>query len=185
MDLTRRTAAAILLTSGALVAWRAPLGAQPVHVSQGSAPETSVAGVLIGAPPHDVYARVTAYHHWAHVFSDVSSVEVRSGASRDAVVRFTSRALRHTVTVRFDNVVDREVRFTLIEGPPGAVASGRYRLEPKDAGRKTYVAATLRMDVGGVFGWLISADTLRQMREDKLRIDLADIARAFSRRDRT
>lgn len=150
-----------------------------VRVWDGGTPDTTEALVTLGAPTVAVYDLATDYTRWERLFSDVSEVEVQGGSRRDARVRFASRAVGHTITVRFDNDEARAIRFVLTDGPPGAEAWGRYMLSPSRGGETTVVRASLYMDVTGVPGWFVSDETLRRMRARKLRTDLEDLARRF------
>ncbi|MGE5185332.1 MAG: SRPBCC family protein [Acidobacteriota bacterium] len=151
-----------------------PLVEKPGHITEGV--------VTVDAPPAEVYALVTDYARWPAILSDVSSVKVERGGPRDARVAFHSRAIGSDVTVVFDNVPDREIRFTGVEGPPGGRAHGDYRLEPIDGGRHTRVTADLYLDVVGVPGWFVSDSYIRNKRRSKLAHDLADVANHFARR---
>lgn len=135
--------------------------------------------VTIDASPSAVYALVTDYAQWRAVFSDVLSVTVKSGGPRDATVRFKSRALDQTVTVKFDNTIDRQISFIGIKGPPGGRASGTYVLTPVDGGRRTRIHARLYMDAVGLAALFVSDSKIRKMRQAKLRADLTDVMRRF------
>lgn len=163
----------------ALVPTLAEARAGEVRVWDGRVAGTSEGTVTLGAPPSAVYEVATEYEKWERLFSDVSGVRVESGRRRDARVRFTSHAIGHTITVRFDNEEPRSVRFVLTEGPPGAEAWGRYVLSAGRAGRVTTVHATLYMNVAGIPGWFVSEAAKRRMRAKKLRVDLEDLAERF------
>ena len=155
----------------------------PVQIWKGKRSATTEGTVVLAATPAEVYRAVTEYAQWKTLFSDVTSVRVRSGGGRrDATVEFRSRALGHQVTVRFDNDDGRVIRFQLIDGPPGARAWGEYVLEPRDGGRQTAIRATLYMDVKGAVGWLVTDNSIRRKREAKLRADLEDLAHRFNHR---
>jgi uncharacterized membrane protein len=146
---------------------------RPGHVTE--------ARVVVDASPSEIYALVTSYGNWPAIFSDVASVEVRSGDRQHARVRFRSRALGTTVTVAFDNVPGRAIRFHGIEGPPGGRADGEYDLVPLADGR-THVVARLYMDVVGAPGLFVRDARIRDMRRTKLRADMEDVARFFARK---
>ena len=136
---------------------------------------------IVDATPEQIYDLVTDYANWRNVLSDVQSVSLEAGGRRHAQVRFRSRALQHEVTVQFDNVPGRQIRFQGIKGPPGGRASGEFLLEPIDAHR-TKVTARLYMDVVGVPSLFVRGSSIRAMREDKLRSDMADVVRRFASR---
>lgn len=144
---------------------------KPGHVTE--------AVITLDASPSEIFALVTEYANWKSILSDVTSVQVKSGGRRDAKVRFHSKALGHTVTVAFDNVTDRLVRFRGIDGPPGGRASGSFELTPIDGGRRTRVVGRLYMDVVGVPGVFISDSKIKSMRVTKLRTDMTDVMKAF------
>jgi hypothetical protein len=144
---------------------------KPGHATEGI--------VVVDASPSEVYALVTDYASWPSIFRDVSSVEQLGGGRREASVRFTSRAIGRTVTVKFDNVADRLIRFHGTKGPPGGVSSGSYQLTPIDNGTRTLVHARLYMNVTGVPGMFISDAKIRSMRQTKLRSDMNDVIRRF------
>ena len=175
--MARKLAMATILI--ALLPAASDAASEGIRIWNGSTPATTEGMAVVGASARDLYLAATSYAHWTELFSDVRSVAVESGGRRDAVVRFASRALDHTLTVRFDNVPHRIVRFTLVEGPPGTVASGSYVLEPDARGRGTIVRAQLHADVTGIAGWFVSAERVRGMRERKLRADLSDLQRVF------
>lgn len=152
--------------------------AQPVELRELGEYKTQGVAV-IGAPVDRVYPVMVDYGRWSVVLSDIDWVKIKSGSARDAVVTFSSRALEHKVTVKFDNVTNRVVRFGLVDGPPGARASGDYRLEPIDNGARTRITAVLYMDVVGVTSVFVRDKTIRNMRQAKLRADLGDLSRYF------
>jgi len=135
--------------------------------------------IEVNASPAEVYAIMTDYADWRKVLTDIRKVSVKSGGRRDARVWFDSRALKDRATVEFDNVEDAVVRFRLVDGPPGARSNGEYVLEGIDGGKRTRITATLYLDVVGAAGWLIRSKTIRKNRQQKLRVDLEDIARHF------
>jgi hypothetical protein len=144
---------------------------KPGHATEGV--------VVVDASPSEVYALVTDYKNWTSVFSDVSSVEQLGGGPREASVRFHSKALGQTVTVRFENVPDRMIRFHGIKGPPGGRATGSYELTPIAGGTRTLVHARLYLNVVGVPSLFIKDDKIRSMRQTKLRNDMTDVIRHF------
>lgn len=141
---------------------------------------TTEATIVVDAPPERIYELCTDYAHWKTVFHDIESVKVERGDRDHARVRFRSHALEHEVTVQFDNIPGRAIRFQGVDGPPGGRASGSYTLTPIDGGRRTRVDARLYMDVVGPVGWFVSDSKVRAMREAKLRADLGDVARVFA-----
>jgi uncharacterized membrane protein len=138
------------------------------------------ATAIIDAPPAQVYELVTDYARWPQILSDVKSVKVEAGGRRDARIRFRSVALEHDVTVEFDNIANREVRFRSVNLIPGAHASGAYVLQPMDGGTRTMVVATLYLHVGGLARAFVSAKKAQAMRQSKLRADLGDVAARFA-----
>ena len=135
--------------------------------------------IEVDASPARVYAVMTDYENWPNVLTDVKAASVKAGGRDDAKVRFDSRAMKHAVTVLFDNDADAAIRFRLVDGPRGARATGEYLLESVDGGKRTRITATLYMNVVGVVGWLVRDKTIRKMRQQKLRTDLEDGARYF------
>ena len=148
---------------------------QTIALSEGAKHETQ-ASMIVDATPHDVYLLVTDYKNWRSVFSDVLMVSVKEGSAENAKVRFKSRALEHTVTVKFDNVPDQLIRFVGIEGPPGAKAHGEYVLTPIGDGSRTLVTARLFMDVDGPAAVFVREKKIRTMRRAKLSADMKDAA---------
>lgn len=140
---------------------------------------TSEAGVDVHATTSQVYAAVTDYGRWPQLFRDVKWVKVKSGGRRDAVVQFASRALGHTVTVRFDNEEPRTVRFKLVDGPRGARASGQFFMDALGEG-VTRIQGALYMDVVGFVGFFVPDSTIRRKRDAKLRSDLQDLLQRFA-----
>ena len=143
---------------------------------------TTEATITVDVPPAVVYALVTDYAGWTSFLSDVSNVKVERGGRRDGRVRFHSHAIDHDVTVQFDNVPDRVIKFVGIEGPPGGRASGTYILEPIDGGQHTQITASLYLDVVGVVGVFVSDAKIRRMRDAKLRADLNDLLQRLAAR---
>ena len=139
------------------------------------------ATAIVDATPEQIYDLVTDYANWRSVLSDIQSVQLVAGGRHHAQVRFRSRALEHEVTVQFDNVPGRQIRFQGIKGPPGGRASGEFLLEPIDAHR-TKVTAKLYMDVVGLPSVFVSGSKIRAMREQKLRTDMTDVTRNFAPR---
>ncbi len=140
----------------------------------------SEATITVNASSREVYRLVTDYARWPTVFSDIRSVRVESGGPRDARVRFSSRVLDRSVTVKFDNVEDRLIRFRGVKGPPGGKAGGSYELIPIDGGARTTIRARLYMDVTGVASLFVSGREVRRLRQAKLRADAADLGRMFA-----
>ena len=141
------------------------------HITEGS--------LTVAASPSQVYAAVTDYANWPRLLTDVESVKVESGGPRDARVRFKSKTFGHTVTIVFDNVTDRTIRFRGVEGPPGGHASGSFELVPLAGGKQTQITASVYMEVTGVPGVFVREPKVRAMREAKVRSDLLDLARHF------
>lgn len=156
-------------------------GAAPARADEWTLVELGGAQTLgiveVNAPPSAVYALMTNYQGWPAVLTDVKSAAVKAGGRADARVRFSSRAMKHAVTVQFDNEPDVAVRFRLVDGPSGARATGEYLLDPIDGGRRTRIRVTLYMNVVGVPAWFVRDSTVRAMRQRKLRTDLQDLAR--------
>lgn len=175
----RRTLRVLPLLVGFFVAARA------AHAAAEEATLTELGGaktqgvIEVDASPARVYALVTDYDNWPNVLTDIKRVDVKSGGREDAKVWFDSRAMKHGVTVLFDNEKDAVIRFRLVDGPRGARATGEYVLEGVDGGKRTKITATLYMNVVGVVGWLVRDKTIRKMRQRKLRTDLEDVARYF------
>lgn len=152
-----------------------------VHAGPASIKEESStvsnSSVTVDAPQSDVYALLTDYANWRKYLTDIERVKVKSGGRRDAEVEMKSRALGHTVTVKFDNDDGKVVKFTLVDGPRGARAWGEYTLVTIDDGKHTRIDARLYMDVVGAVGILVTDKRIRKMRHAKLRADLDDLAR--------
>jgi len=146
------------------------LSEKPGHITE--------AVVTVDASPAEIYAYVTSYENWPLMFSDIAWATLKSGGTVDARVRFHSRALGQTVTVAFNNIPDRLIRFRGIDGPPGGRAAGTYELEPLQDGR-TLVVARLYMDVVGVSSVFVSDAKIRKMRTQKLRADMTDVINHF------
>jgi uncharacterized membrane protein len=159
----------VLIAFGVVHAEPATIKEESKTVSQGS--------VTVEAPPPDVYALLTDYANWRKYLSDIERVKVKSGGRRDAEVEMKSRALGHTVTLKFDNDADKLVKFKLVDGPRGARAWGEYTLVAIDEGKHTRIDARLYMDVVGAVGIFVTDKRIRKMRQAKLRADLEDIAR--------
>jgi len=174
LRLTSRWLAAVatLTVSSIGHADRVVLDEKGGHVTEGV--------VTIDAPPDEIYRLVTDYGRWPAILSDVTSVKVERGGSENARVRFHSRAIGYDVTVVFENIPNRALRFLGVEGPPGGRARGEYRMEPIDGGRRTRVTADLYLDVVGIPGWFVSDSSIRDKRREKLGRDLTDIATYFS-----
>lgn len=144
---------------------------RPDHVTE--------ARIVVHATPSEIYAFVTDYKNWTTTFSDISSVKVEAGGRDDASVKFHSRALDHTVTVKFDNEPDRRIGFVGVKGPPGGRAWGEFVLVPLEDGQGTEVIASLYMDVVGAPGWFVTDGKVTDMRRSKLRADITDVVRHF------
>jgi uncharacterized membrane protein len=164
---------AIVLLAIATVAARADSAATIKEESQ----TVTQGSIVIDAPASDVYALLTDYANWKRYLTDIATVKVKSGGGRDAVVEMKSRALEHTVTVKFDNTANKLVTFKLVDGPPGARAWGEYTLVPIGGGNQTRIDARLYMDVVGAAGIFVTDRRIRKMRQAKLRADLEDLAR--------
>jgi hypothetical protein len=164
-----------VLTSIAALA-TADAHAQAVVVSE-IGNHTSEVTVVLAAPAHDIYQLVTDYANWPLLFSDVEFAQHKSGGRENARVRFRSRILDMPVTVDFDNIPDRAVRFVGRKGPPGGKAHGEYLFEPIGDGSRTRVTARLYLNVTGPAGWFVRDKTIRKMRRAKLAADMNDAIR--------
>jgi len=142
----------------------------------------SLGTIILDASPAEVYALITDYATWPKFLSDVKWTQIKSGGRRDARVRMYTYSLGHKVTLAFDNIDGRLIRFSLADGPPGARASGEYVLDPINNGTRTRINAALYMDVVGAPGLLFSNSKIRKMRQAKLRADLEDGAKEIERR---
>jgi hypothetical protein len=151
----------------------ATLVEQPHSVTHGT--------ITVDAPPAVVYALVTDYAAWPSFLHDVEWTKIESGVRRDSRVRMLTHSLGHKVTVVFDNIEDRAIRFKLVDGPPGARASGEYILDPIDNGTRTRIAATVYMDVVGLPSLVVGSSKVRGMRQAKVRGDLEDSAHEIER----
>jgi uncharacterized membrane protein len=174
-----------LRAAGAVAALALATDADGENVSLTENPDyVTEATVIIDAPPAQIYELVTDYARWPQILSDIKSVKVEAGGRRDARIRFRSVALEHEVTVNFDNIANRELRFRSVNLIPGAHASGAYVLQPMDGGTRTMVVATLYLRVGGLARAFVSAKKAQAMRQSKLRADLGDVAARFAPRPR-
>jgi hypothetical protein len=149
----------------------------PGHVTEGT--------MFLDATPDEVYAHAVAYENWANQFSDIRAVRWEHGDRDHARVRFKSISFDQSITVQFDNVPGRIVRFHSVKAPPGGRARGEYTFTPVDNGRRTAVTARLYMNVVGPPRLLFSANKIRTMRHAKLQIDLQDTQRWFDQRANT
>ena len=151
----------------------------PTVVSEKPA-HTTQATITVNAPPEEVYRIATDYARWPTVLAgDVLAVAIERGGRRDALVRFRSKALGREVAIQLDNEPDRAIRFRGVGSPPGASASGEYRFDPI-AGGRTRVTATFMMHAGGLSSLFVKESTVDRMRREKLKSDLADLARWFA-----
>jgi uncharacterized membrane protein len=158
------------------VAHAAPVAAQGLTMRERSADVTE-ATIVVDAPPAQVYEVTTDYRRWPALFSDIRSVKVQGGTRDRARVRFHSHVLDRDVTVQFDNLPGRALRFVAISGAPGGRARGEYVLTPIDGGRRTQVTARLYLKIVGPARLVVSAHDALVMRRAKLRADLTDTQR--------
>lgn len=158
------------------VAQAAPVAAQGLTMRERSADVTE-ATIIVDAPPQQVYEVTTNYRMWPALFSDIRSVKVQGGTRERARVRFHSHVLDRDVTVQFDNLPGRALRFVAISGAPGGRARGEYVLTPIDGGRRTQVTARLYLKIVGPARLVVSAHDALVMRRAKLRADLTDTQR--------
>ncbi|HVK72447.1 MAG TPA: SRPBCC family protein [Kofleriaceae bacterium] len=138
------------------------------------------AEIIVDASPQEVYEVITSYADWDELLGDVASCKVKSGGRENATVQVRSRALGRKLTVTFDNIPDRLIRFRLTDGPRGARVHGSYRITPVGDGRSR-ITATLYLDVVGAAGLFVDESDTRPMRQRKLRGELTDLARYFDR----
>jgi hypothetical protein len=162
------------LTAGASRASaRVALVERPGHVTEAS--------IVVDATPQQVYDQLTDFPHWRSLFSDVLALEVRPGGREHAQVRFRSRALDRWVTIQFDNVPGKVIRFKNVDNRLGTRARGEYRLTPIEGGRRTQITAWVYLDVVGAPGLFIRSKTIRGFRQAKLEADATDVKRRFTR----
>ena len=159
-----------------------PVAADPITTVERPGHWTE-ATTLVDATPAEVYEFATDYAMWPKNLSDVTAAKVQRGGRETARVEFTSRAFEHTLTVQFDNLPNRALRFVGVKGPPGTRAKGEYIVDPIDGGKRSRITARLYVDVVGVPSLFVRDSTIRHMRQSKLRADLGDTVRwAQSRR---
>ncbi len=175
----RQSAQVLAITIGLVIVARgAPAVAEQVTLTELGGAKTQGA-IVVDASPAAVYALVTDYDNWPNVLTDIKRVDVKSGGRQDARVWFDSRAMKHGVTVQFDNTSGSVITFRLVDGPRGARATGEYLLRGIDGDKRTRITATLYMNVVGAVGVFVRDKTIRKMRQKKLRTDLEDVARYF------
>jgi uncharacterized membrane protein len=162
------------------LALAAKASAEPIEISQ-KPDHVTEAVAIVNAPPSEVYILATDYRRWSSVFSDVASVKVEAGDRQRTRLRVKSRTFGQTLTLVFENVADRAIRFRSIEGPPGVRARGEYLLVPINGGTRTQVTARLYLDVVGAAGLFVSDRRLRSLRRASARRSEHDNA-AGSRR---
>lgn len=92
----------------------------------------------------------------------------------DGLVRFKSRALGKTSTLRFENVADELVAFRMVKGPPGARARGRYTLTADESGKQTTIDAELYLEATGLTGVLLSDEKVREIIA-RYNLDVGDV----------
>jgi hypothetical protein len=175
------TRTALLLVGTLTMLYATETRADPITIRE-LGNHVTEATVTVDAPASEIYSVVTDYARWPDLLSDVTAAQIEQGGTDTARVRFRSKVFDHEVTVQFNNVPGREIRFQGIKGPPGGRASGSYFLEPVDGGARTRVVARLFLDVVGVPSLFVKESKLREMREAKLRADMADVLRALERR---
>lgn len=182
--MTRRALLLGLALTALVTAARAPTAAAdpvfvPVLAEVGGHQTTGE--IVVDASPAEVYRVVTTYGNWSNLLKDVAAAAVTAGGRHDATVQLHSRALDRRITVQFDNVPDRLIRFRLTEGPRGARVHGAYEITPIDGGQRSRITGTLHLDVVGLAGAFVSDRETREMRQRKLRGELEDLARYFAR----
>jgi len=136
---------------------------------------TTEASVIVNATPRQVYEQATNYRLWPVLFSDIRSVSVLGGTRDRARVKFRSRAIDREVTVDFDNVPDRVIKFVSVPSSRVGAASGEYILTPVDNGQRTRITARLFIKVAGPAKMFVTSSDTRAMRHKKLRADLTDL----------
>lgn len=144
-------------------------------------PGSTTSGTLeIPAPPEVVYRRLTSYARWSPMFSDLTTAALESGGRENATLRFTSKIFRHTLRVRFQNSPSQSVRYSVLEGAPKNVQVGQeWRLAPTADGGRTLVEEQVHLEVHGPFSLFFTAAKVKEMREQKVRADLQDLAATF------
>lgn len=135
--------------------------------------------IELPVPPSEVAAAVSDFERWPQLFSDVAWAKVESGDSHDAVVRFKSRLLRQTVTVRVQNDSGRRISFSLVDGPPGIKSNGETIFEPIDNGNGSRIQASFLLDTEG-FSMPGMDSAFRRLRTAKIERDMEDLSRAFT-----
>jgi len=182
IKLTRTVQTFGMLAVWTLIANEAHATHSKVHLVESSQEYVTEGFVEVHAPVAVVYATLTDYRHWPHLFSDVVQATVKSGNRDNALVRFESRVLGHEHTVKLTNQAGRLVRFHLTDGHMGTKLAGEFKLVPVAEGRMTKVRMRIFLETGGVFGWFVQDESLRSKRQQKILADLRDLKQQFEPR---
>lgn len=134
---------------------------------------------IVAASPDDVYAAIADHERWTAIFPSLATVTLTSGKPPKAVVRVVSKkGKKHTLT--FDNDAStRTVRF--VEDMGRAYIHGTLEVREGDDPGTSRVHATLRAEVRGAAGVVVTKAKIRSKRQKRVSKDLAAIRAYFDR----
>ena len=132
---------------------------------------------IIDAPPSVVRSWLLDYARWPSVFDDVKSVRILSREGEATRIRFESKSLSRTMTIRI-----RPTEAGLVfEGKEGNISfEGKMFLTPASGGR-TDVTIQNVARIGGFLGMLAPHGVIKDRQRQKLRADLGDLQKLAKR----
>jgi hypothetical protein len=138
---------------------------------------TSVASLTVMVPAETLRQRLLDVEHWPGMFSDVTSARVESVRGSLTQLEFASKLFRHKLGADLSSETPSSVILTVTRGPSAITIRQEWTLAPTIDGRGTAVTVRLLAKVDGWMGLVFPEVRLRGLRAEKLRTDLADLAR--------
>jgi hypothetical protein len=159
---------------------RAPMIASAVHVYESRADSAITEGdTVIAGDPDRAYAAAADYGRWTAMFPSIRQVAVTQHQGDDALVRLT-RADGNFNDVHFHNQPAR--RTIWFENTHSkATTWAEIVFAPGDRPATTRVHSRLYADVHGVASIFVSKAKLRNLRQQRVASDLADLRSYFGR----
>jgi hypothetical protein len=141
-------------------------------------PHMTEGDTMLDVAPSVAFAEVANYQQWPKIFKDIYSVNITKLAGDDARVTFVGPDDHHD-NLHFHN---RSAANTIWFEDTGGSSTvwAEIAFIPGDQPNTTHVHSRLYADVGGVAGFFVSDNKVREMREQRVYDDLFDLHAHFA-----
>jgi len=175
-----RSLVLLVFVVGCAAPLRAPVVSPAVHIYESHDNTAITEGdTVIAADPDVAYAAAADYGRWTAMFPNIRMVNITQRAGNDALVRLT-RADGNFNDVHFHN--QPAVRKVWFENTNSkATVWAEIVFAPGDRPATTRVHSRLYADVDGLASIFVSKNKLRNLRQQRVASDLADLRAYFAK----